>query len=71
MISKIQLSWKNIRVDSLAEDLASLSANFHEDITDNTGKKIPEDGYFTAVAQHTIQGWRLCNAHWSIINGKH
>jgi hypothetical protein len=69
-ISKIELSWKNIRVDSLAEGLASLSADFHEDITDNTGKKIPEDGYFTSVAQYTIQGWRLCNAHWSTIATK-
>jgi len=62
---KINLRWSNIRVDPLTTQLASISAGFHEDITDSTGKTIPQDGYFTGIAHKTPQGWKLFNAHWS------
>jgi hypothetical protein len=65
MISKIQLSWSNIRVDPLSSSLASISAVYHEDITDSAGKITPHDGYFTAIAHRTSKGWKLLNAHWS------
>ena len=65
-IRKIDLHWSNLRVDPLTLKFAGISAGFHEDITDSSGKTIPEDGYFTAIAHRTSQGWKLRNAHWSI-----
>jgi hypothetical protein len=62
---KIELRWSNIRIDPLADKLASISAIYHEDITDPTGKMTPHDGYFTGIAHQTTQGWKLHNAHWS------
>ena len=62
---KIELRWSNIRIDPLAHKLASISAIYHEDITDPTGKMTPHDGYFTGIAHQTPQGWKLQNAHWS------
>ena len=47
--------------------LASIGATFHEDITGFTGKKLQYDGYFTGTAQQTALGWKLQNAHWSLI----
>jgi hypothetical protein len=66
-ISKIELQWHDIRIEPLTANFTQIAASFHEDITDSTGKKIPEDGYFTALAHHTSSGWKLMNAHWSII----
>jgi hypothetical protein len=65
VMSKIQLRWSNIRIDPLTINLASISAVYHEDITDSTGKMTPHDGYFTGIARQTSQGWKLHNAHWS------
>ena len=65
-ITKINLKWSNLRIDPLTPDIAMMAANFHEDLTDNTDKTTPCDGYFTAVAQQTGKGWQLRNAHWSI-----
>jgi hypothetical protein len=65
-VSKIELSWNQIRIDPFTNQLAGIAANFHEDITDTTGKKKPSDGYFTGTAHRTFQGWQLQNAHWSI-----
>jgi hypothetical protein len=62
---KIQLRWSNIRIDSLTNTFASISAVYHEDVTDGTGKTTPHDGYFTGIAHQTSQGWKLHNAHWS------
>jgi hypothetical protein len=64
---EIQLRWSNIRIDPLAINLASISAVYHEDISDSTGNMTPHDGYFTAIAHQTAQGWKLRNAHWSSI----
>ena len=69
-IRKIDLRWNNLRIDPLSSKLAGISADFHEDITDNTGKKIAEDGYFTGIAEQTPQGWKLRNAHWSVVPAK-
>jgi hypothetical protein len=65
-IAKIELRWSNIRIDPLTSGLAGMAANFHEDITDANGSKVPADGYFTAIAEQTSRGWKLRNAHWSI-----
>jgi hypothetical protein len=64
-ISKIDLRWNSIRVDPLTTRLASIAANFQEDITDSDGKMIHQDGYFTGIAHQTPEGWKLYNAHWS------
>ena len=67
IMPKIELRWNNIQIDPLTNKLASLSAVYHEDITDSTGKTIAHDGYFTAVAHQSSQGWKLRNAHWSSV----
>ena len=69
IISKIELRWSNIRIDPLTPAFANVAANFHEDITDSTGKKMT-DGYFTGVAERAPQGWQLRNAHWSYLSIK-
>jgi hypothetical protein len=69
-IRKIELSWSNIRIDPLTPKFASFAANWHEEITYFTGNKTPYDGYFTAVAEKTSQGWQLRNAHWSVAKSK-
>ncbi len=66
-ISKIDLQWSNIRIDSLSTNFAGIAANWHEDLTDFANNKISEAGYFTAVAEKTLHGWQLRNAHWSAI----
>lgn len=65
-ISKINLKWRNIKVDPYATDWGSIGADFHEDLIDPSGKIIVVDGYFTATAHQTSNGWKLRNAHWSI-----
>lgn len=66
-ISKIRLQWSHIRISVLSTQIASIGSLFHEDMTmaaDNT--TIPIDGYFTATAILTNDGWKLRNLHWSI-----
>jgi hypothetical protein len=65
MMPKIQLRWSNIHIDALTDKLAGISAVYHEDITDSSGKITPHDGYFTAIAHQSSEGWKLRNAHWS------
>jgi hypothetical protein len=66
-INKINLRWNNLRIDPLTPKLAGISAAFHEEITGFDGRKKPEDGYFTGIAQQTRKGWQLRNAHWSLM----
>ena len=66
-ISKIELQWSNMRIDPISDEFATFSATFHEDITDSKGQKLSQNGYFTATAHKTVQGWKLRNAHWSSI----
>ena len=66
-IKQIQLQWSNIRIDALTPTLASIGANFHEELTDFSSKVMPFTGYFTAVAEQTSTGWQLRNLHWSIL----
>ena len=67
IISKIELRWSDVRIDPLTTNFANMAATFHEDITDASGKTTPQDGYFTGLAHQTPQGWKLLNAHWSVI----
>jgi len=69
-IPRINLKWLNMRIDPLTPQLASIAADFHEDLTITADKVVPIDGYFTATAQQTASGWKYRNAHWSIKGGK-
>lgn len=62
----IHLSWNNVRIDPVTENLAVMGAYFHETITDGFGKHLNSDGYFTGTAEKTDKGWQLRNAHWSV-----
>ena len=64
-IRKIDLHWSGIRINPLTATSASIAATFHENITDFEGRTSTVDGYFTAIANQTLQGWKLLNAHWS------
>jgi hypothetical protein len=64
-IKAITLRWNNVRIDPLTASLASIGADYHEDITDFSSKTTPYEGYFTAIAEQTPQGWKLRNLHWS------
>ena len=66
-IRTIILKWQDIHIDVLSPELANIAASFHEDIADVAGKTISIDGYFTALTHRATAGWRLRNAHWSII----
>ena len=68
-INKIELNWNNIRIDVLGGTLADIAADFHEEITESNGNKIPVDGYFTGLAHRSVQGWQLRNLHWSFKKG--
>ena len=65
IIPKIELRWSNVQITALTNKFASISAIYHEDITDSSGKTTPYDGYFTAIAHQSSDGWKLHNAHWS------
>jgi hypothetical protein len=70
MMSRIELSWTDIRIDPLSEDLAILAAHYKETITDSASRLMNESGYFTCLAQRTNKGWQLRNAHWSLLPQK-
>ena len=63
----IELHLSNVRIVPVSKDYAILAGNFHEDITYSDGKKLPTEGYLTATAHLTSEGWKLQNAHWSSI----
>jgi hypothetical protein len=65
-IRDIELHWSNVRIDILTETFANVGAAWNEEITDSANHIISQNGYFTAVAEKTRQGWKLRNAHWSV-----
>jgi hypothetical protein len=66
-ISTIHLTFNQLRIDSLSTALAVIGTGFHEDLTDSTGLITHSDGYLTALARQTADGWKLENLHWSIL----
>ena len=70
-IRRIDLSWDDIRVDSLAPHLAVLASSFHEVLISVAGRQDTSAGYFTGVVEYLPSGWKLRNAHWSINSPKH
>jgi len=69
-IRRIDLTWNNVRVDSIAPHLAVFAASFHEVLLSVTEKEDTSNGYFTGVAEDVGGGWKLRDAHWSIDNSK-
>jgi hypothetical protein len=63
---KIDLSWKNLKIDPLTANYASLGADFHEDITLANGQSLSIGGYVTATAHFDGSKWRLRNMNWAI-----
>ena len=70
-IRQIDLTWDDIRVDSIAPHLAVLASSFHEVLISTAGRQDTSTGYFTGVAEYLPSGWKLRNAHWSIDSSKH
>jgi hypothetical protein len=66
LISKVELRWGDVHVDPLGPDLAIIAAPYHEVRVGSDGKRVEEDGYFTAVAQRRDSRWWLRDAHWSV-----
>jgi hypothetical protein len=69
-IRKIELHWSNIRIDPLNNKFANVAATWNEDLIDFANKTISQNGYFTAIAEKTLEGWQLRNAHWSVTKSK-
>ena len=65
-ISKVDLVWKNIHADSIAENTVAINTAYHEDLTATSGNVMDEDGYCTAIADNTNAGWKFRNLHWSV-----
>ncbi len=63
---KIDLNWKNLRVDPLTATYASMGADFHEDITLANGQNLSVGGYVTATAHFDGTRWKLRNMNWAI-----
>ncbi len=65
-IPHIKLHLTNERIDALSSDLASIGADFREELTDKNGKTLNFEGYFSAIVHLTDHGWKLRNVQWSI-----
>jgi hypothetical protein len=66
VISAIELQWSDsVRADAIAPGLAMLAMPYHERLIDPAKHAKESRGYFTGLAEHGPDGWRLRNAHWS------
>jgi hypothetical protein len=66
LIKHIELRWgDDLRIDPLAADLAVVATSWHEIVTDASGKRMDESGYFTGIAELRNGRWQFRNAHWS------
>jgi hypothetical protein len=65
----VHLHWSNVRIEPYSDSVAGIAANFREEIimNANAGKDIAQAGYFTGIARLTSRGWKLHNAHWSLL----
>jgi hypothetical protein len=64
-IVSINMTWTNIRVDSIDADHAVMGASYQEILRDTSGHLTPFAGYFTGLTERTDAGWALRNLHWS------
>lgn len=69
-IRKIRLFWGSVRIDPVNNKFAIVAATWNEDLSDFADITISQSGYFTGVAEKTLQGWQLRNAHWSVTKSK-
>ena len=65
-IQRVDLTWSDVRVDSLAPGLGVLAASFREIQFGAPSVRDTASGYFTGIVEYTKRGWKLRNAHWSI-----
>jgi len=68
VLHRADLTWGALRVDSLSPSLAQVATPFRETMVDSAGKETKISGYFTALAHRGEDGWKLRNAHWSIVH---
>lgn len=68
LISRIELHWgDSLRVDPLTPALAVVAAPYREVRVDQQGHQTEERGYFTGLAERRPDGWKLRDAHWSVL----
>jgi len=67
---KVNLKWSNIRIDPLSNSIASVGADYHEDVTGTAAKITALNGYFTATVVQVNDEWKLRNMHWSDLPAK-
>jgi hypothetical protein len=65
IISRISLTWNNLRVDSLTPELAAVGADFKEEIAMSSGQAITDSGFFSAIAHFDGMGWKLRDLNWA------
>lgn len=68
VLKRADLKWGALRIDSLSPGMAQLAAPFDETLIGSAGKETRISGYFTGLAQRGDAGWKLRNAHWSIVH---
>ena len=62
----VHLKFNNTHITPLSAQYATVGAGFHEDMIDLSGKSMHFDGYFTATAHQSANGWKYLNMHWSV-----
>jgi hypothetical protein len=62
-IPSISLHWSNQQIDPLSRRMATVGADYQETLTMADRKTVAVEGYFTATACLTHQGWKLHNLH--------
>jgi hypothetical protein len=70
-IKRVELKWKDIRIDSLSPKLGIMGASYHEDLIGEKGVQDSPSGYFTGLVENTSSGWKLRDAHWSTGGPQH
>ncbi|MDB4911743.1 MAG: hypothetical protein JWO39_2566 [Gemmatimonadetes bacterium] len=68
VLKHADLKWGALRIDSLSPGMAQLAVPFDESLVDSAGNETKISGYFTGLAQRGEAGWKLRNAHWSIVH---
>ncbi len=70
-IQRVDLTWNDIRIDSLTPDFGIMAASFHEVLIGASGVQDTPTGYFTGIVENTTTGWKLRDAHWSTSSTQH
>jgi hypothetical protein len=65
-IAHVELSWTAVRVDPLGPGLAMVATPYHERRVDRQGRRVEEDGFFTALVERRGTRWQFRDAHWSV-----